>query len=710
MVDRALTTLAICALAALAGCSKGTGPDEQSDGGPPPDTCNSAQLAASDPTCALALTPDTEPDAPPGSIKGSIQGYISTQGDQDWYVIDLASLPARPLLSVTVAYGKSSPVVLSVNVLKADGTKSLGSAVDQHVVGAPGARLVVRLTEAGKYYLKVANDLGAEEAAVEKRFPYTLTATVLSDPDVHEPNDSTPTPVNVDCGTPQVIQNGALATPGDIDRYVFDVPSCSGSGRTLVHVEAAQTTAPQAHVVRLVFQLTYDPSGPSEKLLPGGDIGLSPGQVQKVATAGVAARGHYELVVQNWKDTTKPGSDPPGDPLFTYKVTIKVWADQDDNEDTKGNDSLSLDSATPVSLTVNGPAATKEGRLSYVGDLDVFAVTCPTSSPCRLHYKITSYGTSGAQFEALPTLNPRELAVLEDMNSPSECNTNCPGGKGDGYGADWCSRQRMCLWQQRTEDPKDHANFDNFEGQLYIQGGGTRYVQVGYRSGQGADDRPYTLELKLLAGQAPHVLRKNPFGADTVTTTILGWGFGERTRDPAPNSLRLLPTYWPDEPRDAARIDYDAASQVDFFQIPVSSGDHSLDISWIISGSNSRSYDIGIRFHFCEDPACSSMVESPGFFGYAGGQDYPWFSTLDNPQPQRDVFLKTTPAGTFTVNPAMCYCIDNAYTAAGKFFIEVQAQDRTRYDDATTTINLTAGAYPPSGCPPTCAWAAKTFH
>jgi hypothetical protein len=202
-----------------------------------------------------------------------------------------------------------------------------------------------------------------------------------------------------------------------------------------------------------------------------------------------------------------------------------------------------------------------------------------------------------------------------------------------------------------------------------------------------------------------------------IASTLIGWGFGERTRDRAPSSRSPLPTNTlPDDPvthDPGTRVDYDAASQVDFYKVSFpAGGDKSLGIGWGLTGGMNRSYDVGMRFYFCAntDASCNNPVRSQ-FLGYASGTDYPWYSSLAAPVGPFQVFTFDQAAGKFDMNPQMCVCIDSAYTGAGFFYVEVQAQDRTSYSDTTATLNLPVGAYPPSGssCPSPCAFVSKAL-
>lgn len=709
---RALALLA--AAAALAGCSKETTP--QTDAGVPVNNCASWSQAASNSDCALT------------SGQGK-QGIIATEGDQGWFVLDVpAPLAARSLLSVTASYGdnaKRTPVTLSINVLSADGKSSIGQASADRAHGAYDAQLVTRLAAAGRYFIQVSNASG-EDAAKETRFPYTLTATQVSDPDANEPNDDAPAPIALAGCEQDLVVRGAFATSGDRDRFAFDVPSspCTQGGRTLLYVHAVETAPASSQAVRLYFSLT----GPTTA--EGDSENRSAGQ--KAATAIVAPAGKYELRVINRQDAS-PDPMGRGDLSFAYQITLRLYSDKDPNEASSGNDTL--ETATNVPLSLSSPLSLT-GGLAYRGDQDIYKVVNGTGAPSRLHYKIRSWATSGTpRFEPLTAGVLKVIEVVEPMASQAECAQKCPGGGNGGFGAAWCSlTPARCLWQQRMEDPAHNAQFQNFEGQLHLPPGGTRYLKIWYDGGDGADDALYALELTMLPGRALQDTRASAvaISAGSPATTVLGWGFGRTTWAQAPNHLRLLPTNTKcatiNQREECWRVDYDAAAQTDFFKVDFEAGasDRSLGFRWSIApaagqSSGSRSYDLGMRFHFCSDSTCSSTVASR-FLGYTSGKGYPWYGDKEDLTPSgypaatpETWFTFDQSAGQILVAPVQCACIDAAYAAAGYFFVEVVAQDRTSYADSQAAVQFDVGSYPGSAtddagksftCPSPCQFVA----
>src|SRR4051812_2805220 len=116
---RAGWTLAALAVAIFgAGCPGGGGGEDAL----PPDVCNALDQGLSDSQCALQQDTDH-------------LDFISVPNDQDWFSFRTPStVNARSLLRVTGGYSPqiTTPVQLSLNVLREDGQTSIGGGPGQH--------------------------------------------------------------------------------------------------------------------------------------------------------------------------------------------------------------------------------------------------------------------------------------------------------------------------------------------------------------------------------------------------------------------------------------------------------------------------------------------------------------------------------------------------------------------------------------------------
>ncbi len=688
-MNRSLTLASLPALAVLAalalppsGCSTEPSPP---DATPIPKNCTTKVEADATPECALGL--DTE-----------VQGYLGTMDEADWWLLDVSSLPPRALLTVTAQYkALSSPVILTVNVMKADGTSSIASGRDPRrasssSAGGPGpAQAVARMTETGQYYVVVRHDTSVDDPALDKKNPYFLTASLGSDPDLNEPNDEAAKATKLAvtaCNTPVTVK-GALSTKGDKDVFELQVTPCPGSARSILYLEAKAPASPTLQI-RLGYSLNTTAG------VVASDFSRSPMTDQVLSTARLTSGGKYTVTLQAWRAPSDL-ADPPGDLTFQYTLKAAVYADQDPNEGTGGNDTEATATATGLAT---GQSKTVSGRLSYVGDKDIFSVTAPTGAAARLHYKLT-YKTAAGQFTPVPTTSVHQVLVYTTA-TPVECNANCKGQKE--YVAAYCG-QGQCLKQQRLDDVAID-NFANFEGQLFVPGNsGNTYVQVSFVGGDGADDLTYDLALSLKApGSDPHPeSNAQVVNLPADGTTVLSWGYGQKG-----------PTIPNGSPRLQRSVqDYDAEFDRQWFEFrfPAASADQTLDLAWSISpapgqSSGQRAYEAGLHFFFCADAACSKKVGVPSanlnsFFGYNDDKVYTWYSSRGGDAgvglpTEVKAFDFEQGTGTFRVRPAMCTCLDAAYGAAGKLLVAADPYNRTTYADSTLKVSVSLKGYPQS--------------
>src|SRR5207237_1074366 len=85
------------------------------------------------------------------------------------------------------------------------------------------------------------------------RSPYQLTVEVFENPDVNEPNDTTPTPIALQpvSGVQQGTGTGYLATDDDVDKFSVAVPT--GTNILYLNLTAPRLTPPTP------FRLAYSP-------------------------------------------------------------------------------------------------------------------------------------------------------------------------------------------------------------------------------------------------------------------------------------------------------------------------------------------------------------------------------------------------------------------------------------------------------------------
>lgn len=688
----------------LAACSKTPTPPTTDAGPPPVDTCNTADTAKDDPTCQLALGGD------------ALKGFIYPAGDRDWYHLKLpADLPPRALLNVHTGYSApSSPVTLTANVIGTDGQSSLGTGVDPRLHGEPTLfDVVVRLgaSAAGAdYYVLLADDPSDNDDPAHGDFDrkngYTLTASVSSDPDVHEPNDTEATATGLAVGEgSQASIDGALATTGDEDYYLLDVST--SASRPILYLDLTAPALTPAPLTRVSF-LLYPQGDPLHPIAQGSS--KSPVGIQEVATARLLpSGGKYVLVVKGNKerDTDPP---PPGDIRLVYTLKAQVFPDLDANEP---NDDIAH--ATVASLAV-GDTKAFQGRIAYVPDADWYAIDVQASGQnARLSFSVSfPSGGDPGRFPATDkdAIHNRILNVVTLPTSVSDCVTTCPGDPQ--IKQDYCGRSTsQCARSIRYENTM-YAGLDNFLGVVPVpqHSGVTRYYfNLQPRSLDAANDQVYELKVQVLpeSSDEQSAYRDTPAEASTqgipwlstynpnpgtglTVTGQISYGLLQRSDSPADNSPLLA----------KAPPDYDAKSDADLYQLILPQqtvlpdagyDDVSLSFAWKVGQGNTRSNDVTLNFFFCDvtdNPGCAVTGKwhvAP--LGYKAGPLHGWQGGAVLPTYDFD---KTQ--GTFQGRPEQCFCVEKRFVNAGKVYLQVGGVDRSSYGDDTYNVHAAVGPYP----------------
>jgi len=733
----AIAFAALAAAASFTACTGKTEPPAADAGAPPDDPCNSQMDAQSNSACQLA-TDGT-----------AITGYIfSSDGgaDHDWYHLSLSSVPDRALLQVTASMtAPGSPVTMQVLLFRADGSSltSVATAVDPKPHGAPSqATLVTKIDQAGDYDVLVQDDAAADgEVHNERRYPYTLTATLQSDSDVNEPNDTpaAATPIALTGG--KGTGAGVLATTGDVDVYAVDIPADQAlpAARSVLYVglDVADVGNPP-----ITTRVAYTLSAADGGVLAKGQT-ASPVGEQKVATAKVLpVGGTYFVTVQGYQSSlTAPV--PAGDPRLTYKLDVRLLPEADANEP---NDTP--DTATAVSLGSPGATQTLQGRLGAIPDPDWFNVTLGSSGQnTRLQYTLSFDDGAGDQkrFPEAGRPDDHQITVSLLAADPISCSDHCAGLQS--WIDDGCSRAvPQCIQSYRLQDP-EHDGLNNFVGVIPVpaHSGSVSYsVLVEDQGNDGADDRVYTLQLAYLSEDSDDATSTHDTGDKAATVSpgggsyaadpgnagaaqaYFGSGHGVSARNQATNDADPIPIYDlittdPNDTTSTVVFDYDATNDTNFFKMslpqpappalpdggPVLLGDGGeavLPLAWSSAwtippapgqDATARPYDLQMTYFFCDpskNPGCStSGTWSYISTAYTDAAITPGWVSSDQP-----AFDFNTGSGRFITRANECFCVEPRFVKGGVMYLAVTGINRTTYADAPYTVNTAFSSYPQS--------------
>ncbi|MBL8949176.1 MAG: hypothetical protein JNK82_00265, partial [Myxococcaceae bacterium] len=684
-----------------------------------PDHCNTPEEALSDTAnCVLPLA---------CGVDGGRVEYIHPPNndapDQDWYSASFdGTVNARTLLRVSAGYiAPSTPVALSVTVLREGGTMSIAREIDDHGAGAPRPiDIILPYTEPNSKLLFLVADKGGRVPAVfDVRSPYFISVCTQENPDVNEPNDSpdaggTPIPIPASGMELTGTQSGYLATDNDVDRFSIDVPANMPGPRNILYVHVTtpmELTPPPPY--RLSFTL-YDPNGVpiAEQVTPNAFLRAD------LATAKlVRVPGRYTLVVQGYKANPNDMTVVAGDLRQRYDVTVRVMRDEDVAEP---DDSLAEGDAKATVLGV-GNSLTVRGRISYVPDPAYVVVDLPPAAGyTTLYARLTASSTAG-RFAPLSGPKDRQLRILSPvqamgaMTGPARCKADpvaCPKGYVNndtilqGLVAQVCDSSTdagfgQCLWAERNQtEVTNFANLRNMQASIPVapHGGNQRfYIVVGDEGNNWADDVEWTLFVRSDDDPDEARFAGGPVAgsANGQLSGVLTHGYG-RTLE---YDLGLCAER-PDTCRGVrSPNDYDAVpTDTDPFLVDLpATMDETWGLSWDIfkvdGGTLPGELLIGLGFG-AADGGASRNVST----GYVSSNFSPWYSDVLT---DRVFGWERTDMGSFvrvTARPNQCLCFQGAFPRVTMTMSLVDRNDYAplRYQLNNSTSGWT-GIYPGDG-------------
>ncbi|MEW5740892.1 MAG: hypothetical protein AB1938_18375 [Myxococcota bacterium] len=716
--------LAVLAVGALTACPPAEPPeciegDEPScDGGLPPDFCDSKEEALADSEhCHLTV------GTMPGQDVRKMDLFISTLGDggidKDFYFAQMpGTLTARSLLHINGGYSAPQTAVdFSINVLQdlADGgTTSIVSGADRHGAAAPKpVDIIIPFAEANaKLFLLVGHEQLTSQVKVDNRNPYSMLVEVLDNPDTNEPNDTTPTVINLAAGGggQQGTQSGYLATTDDVDQFTFPM---SLGGRQIIYL---RITGPNPHPTNPPppFRLGYTLYDPSNNPISEGQVDNEFQQIDLSTARLAAAMGNYTLKITAYRPPNMPGS-VKGDLRIKYDVEVRILPDVDA---TEPNDTLAT--ARTITMAPNsGQSIT--GKLSTVPDEEWFRFSLPArASPSVLRWEM-SVASGGGRFPPLAPTATRQVRFLRQVTQgataqdrQNACITDpvaCPKGYDDPQSDPALLVEAVCktadpphcLYAQRNEHP-DYDNLKNLVGALPIPANqAVEFYMLVRDEGAGrikyADDRDWTVNVRWDDDADEAMRQSGPTvstlgGSTSEVSGALTYGYG-----------RMLNFDFDRRIGSGIRgpEDYDAFdTDKDLFQFNLSgAADLSWQLEWIIDHGDAGSPpgDVVFEFTFCGSGAAGDGGLCGGsqtrIFAFSTDPQTPWYTPPTLPYVATLISRQNQGNSTvLTVTPIACQCLSAPRVAAGRFFANLGVVDRTRNDPLVYRLRQSVGAYP----------------
>lgn len=445
-------------------------------------------------------------------------GMICYQGVSNWYAI---TVPAgSTLLDVSAAYPASaqSQVQLDVKVYF-HATSSTLTLVQELMAQTgtdastgPGAiKTTLLATKPGQYYVQVSD---AHNQNFDQTNAYSLTVGYASDPDTHEPNDTTAMAKAAD-GKP-----GWLAYQGDLD--VFSTSAASANDLlALALVNPASAPGPITYVVN-------DSTGATVAQ------GSAPASAKTFSTVLAITKADTYYVTLSYPDGTVPSRAPADG----YTLTLGTLS----NPDTVNNHTIATavcpggGGSGPCSMAYTGNAVTLPAQMSFLavpGQSDFYRVDVTSGAALVLEMDLTS-SSSTVQY-ALDLLTPDPGSACQTdsdckaLDQPCSKDTDCelshaclaagmsqfcptagvacqlcegaglciPGGSGG-----VCAAAQFLSAFSPGQKPSGAANVSS--AQPLFSNATSYYVRVHDATNANYDDKnPYTLTLKMVPEPDP---------------------------------------------------------------------------------------------------------------------------------------------------------------------------------------------------------------
>lgn len=287
--------------------------------------------------------------------------YIAPVGDEDPWTFQVPA-GGQVIYILVENDADFSPVRLEVALFGPDGV-----VLENRRYQGTGKQKVEiqRVAEAAGTYRLEIRDVGADGA--DRRNPYFVTLSLLSETDLNESNDTVQTATMLTAG---VASSGTIGFQDDEDWFGIDV-----GANQLVQV---QMSAPGTSAVKLRWSL-YDPSG-TTRIAQSDEPGAAAAWPTENRAVGNAA-GRYLIKVED-----SPDDGPHADLDRLYVLTAGVVAEPDVQEQASPNETFGTATSISSGQSVSGYIAAKS-------DVDYYAIVV-TQAPQVIEVRASMPGAS----------------------------------------------------------------------------------------------------------------------------------------------------------------------------------------------------------------------------------------------------------------------------------------------------------------------------
>jgi hypothetical protein len=496
-------------LAPLQGCSSSSGGGSSQDGGATVSCSSDVGNSSGNPVTITTGQTST--------------GMICYQGVSNWFAIDVPS--GSTLLDVAAAYPAASMTQVDLDIKVYFHTSSTTLTLVQELVassvsgdaggtGTGAIKTTVLVATPGQYYIQASD---AHNQNFDQNNAYSLTVGYASDPDTHEPNDTTAMAKPAD-GKP-----GWLAYQGDLDVFSTSVASANDL-LTLGIVNPASAPAPVSYLVT-------DSSGKTTIAQ-----GNAPASAKTFSTVlPVTAAGTYYVTLSYPAGTVPSRAASDG-----YTLTFGSTS----NPDTVNNHTVATavcpggGGSGPCSMAYTGSPVTLPPQMSFLavpGQNDYYRVDVTSGAALVLQMDLTSSSSTVQYALDLLTPDPNSSCQTDSdcnaLNQPCMKDKDCelshsclPAGQSqfcptsgvacqlcegaglcipNGSGGGVCAAAQFLSAFSPGQKPSGAANVST--AQPLFSNATSYYVRVHDATNSNYDDKnPYTLTLKLVPEPDPY--------------------------------------------------------------------------------------------------------------------------------------------------------------------------------------------------------------
>lgn len=306
------------------------------------------------------------------------EGTIASQGDRDWYSVEVIG---GRLLEIRMSVTGVGEVRHRWSLFAPDGTTRIAESVEP-AGGAPWPVEVRAVGPAGGQYLLLVEDEPEDGEDADPGAGYVLEVRERTQPDRFEAPAGNDVPALATALAPGTPLSAFVASTADIDWYAVEVMDASEERPVILSAELAY---PAPSPVQLQMTLLMPDATTPICEARDGDACRSmrfvrdgTGGPSRLSTAHLVTEpGRYLLSIRDLQDDAYDGDT-------SYTLNVTLTREPDGVGETYRGDGRATATVVPAATATTGPViefAWVEGYISYANDTDWYAFDIPGPVP-----------------------------------------------------------------------------------------------------------------------------------------------------------------------------------------------------------------------------------------------------------------------------------------------------------------------------------------